>query len=254
MTAESETKSSRNIILVIEYDGLLFNGWQTQNNAPTVQHAIEKTLEKILSHRVRISGSGRTDAGVHAKAQTANFFTDNGLSCRKMQKALNAWLPEGISVKKVSEADINFHSRYSAKLKHYRYIISNGRTPPALERNRVWFIPYRLETGKMKEAAKYLLGRHDFSSFGVNLKGKAGNPVKTIYSIDIKKTGSKIQIDIVGDGFLYKMVRSMVGTLVDAGRGKRKAKEIKKILSSKSRAGASPIAPPQGLYLYRVVY
>ncbi|MBN2190461.1 MAG: tRNA pseudouridine(38-40) synthase TruA [Candidatus Aureabacteria bacterium] len=241
-------------MLIIEYDGLLFSGWQTQKNAPTVQRAIEKTLEKILSHKVRIFGSGRTDAGVHAKAQTANFFTNNDLSCRKIQKALNSWLPDGISVKKVSEADGNFHSRYSAKLKHYRYVILNGRTPPALERNRVWFIPYPLETVDMRKAAKYLLGRHDFSSFGVNSRSKVDNPVRTIYSIEIQKRGSKIQFDITGDGFLYKMVRSIIGTLVDVGRGKRNADEIKTILSAKSRIGASPIAPPQGLYLYRVIY
>ncbi|MDD5644898.1 MAG: tRNA pseudouridine(38-40) synthase TruA [bacterium] len=254
MVHKRGTESFRNIIMELEYDGLLFSGWQTQNNAPTIQDAVEKTLERILSRKVRICGSGRTDAGVHARAQIANFFTDSALSCDKILKALNSWLPEGISARKVAEGDSGFHSRYSAKFKHYRYIIYNGKTPPALQRNRVWFVPCPLEIKKMEKAAVCLLGRHDFSSFGVNPRRKVKNPVKTILCIKIKKSGPNIRFDVIGDGFLYKMVRSIIGTLVDVGRGKRKTDEIKKILSMKNRMNASPIAPPQGLYLHKVIY
>lgn len=245
---------SRNIKLVIEYDGTLFKGWQVQKNNLSVQQVIQETLGKITRHSVTLYGSGRTDAGVHAKAQVANFKTSDAIKCKNMQKALNSMLPAGVAVSGVAEVDKDFHARYSAKIKHYRYLILNRKIPTALERNRVWLIPYRLDIKAMEKGASYLIGKYDFKSFGVNPKYKVNNTVKTIFSVSVVKSGAKIRIDIIGDGFLYKMVRSIVGTLVDIGRGKIKPEDMKRILRSKERCYASKTAPAQGLYLYKVTY
>ena len=244
----------RNIKLVIEYDGTLFKGWQIQKNDLSVQQIIQETLEKITRHSVTLYGSGRTDAGVHAKAQVANFKTSDAMECKNMRRALNSMLPAGVSVSAIAEVDKDFHARYSVKRKHYRYLILNSEIPPALERNRVWLVSYKLDIKAMEKGASCLIGKHDFKSFGVNPKYKVNSTVKTIFSLSVVKSGAKIKIDIIGDGFLYKMVRSIVGTLVDIGRGQIKPLDMKRILRAKERCYASKTAPPQGLYLYKVTY
>ena len=252
----------RNIKLEIEYDGTNYYGWQVQNNPRssvhgpqkrTIQQTIENALQKILQQKVKLVCSGRTDTGVHAKAQIANFKTKSLVALAKLHLSLNALLPEDIAVKKVSQAPDDFHSRFSVKSKTYRYIIFNNTHRSALSRNFVHFCRYPLNLEIMRCEAKSFLGRHDFSSFCASA-GRAKNPVKTIKKITIAKFKGLIYIDIEADGFLYNMVRNIVGTLIDAGRGRLGRYVCKKILISKNRRLAGATAPAKGLYLLKVKY
>jgi tRNA pseudouridine38-40 synthase len=252
----------RNISLDIEYDGTDYNGWQIQRRhavksrrgkSKTVQETIEKVLCKILQEKVRLIGSGRTDSGVHARAQIANFHTNSKIDPDKLLKGLNGLLPDDIAVRAVKEVPLGFHSRYSAKSKKYRYAILNRRYPCAIERNFCYFHAYPLDVKLMAKAARYLRGRHDFSAFRTCDKKKSAS-IRTISEISVRKKGDFIYIDVEADGFLYNMVRSIAGTLIDVGRGKLSALEIKKILLSKNRALAGPTAPARGLCLMAVKY
>ena len=261
----------RNIKLIIEYDGTNYAGWQIQKSpqsivhspqTKTIQETIEKVLEKILQEKVKVTGSGRTDSGVHALAQTANFRTSSPLPVSKIQKALNSLLPKDISIKEAEEADKDFHSRYSAKSKTYRYFILNSETRSAFLNKYAWHIPYRLNVSLMRKEAGALLGRHDFKSFcasGSSVK----TTVRTIKKISVKEALSPqlsalsspaIIIEIEANGFLYNMVRNIVGTLVEIGRGKFPEGNLKKILLAKNRKQAGPTAPAQGLFLVEVKY
>jgi tRNA pseudouridine38-40 synthase len=258
----------RNIKLTIEYDGTDYSGWQIQNKRKerTIQEAIEKTLRKILQDKIKLIGAGRTDAGVHAKAQVANFKTNSKLSLGKLQKALNGELPEDISIVKAEEKGLNFHSRFNAKSKVYRYIILNRAYPSALLRNTVYFYSYTLNIQLMRQGAAHLLGKHDFKSFCVSASS-AKNTVRTIKRINIKKMpydlrpgihdlnkGFLICIDIEADGFLYNMTRNIVGTLLEIGRGKLAPDSLKETLMSCDRRLAGPTAPAKGLCLMQVKY
>ncbi|MDO8747946.1 MAG: tRNA pseudouridine(38-40) synthase TruA [Candidatus Omnitrophota bacterium] len=267
----------RNIKLIIEYDGTNYAGWQIQNSpqsAPirqagavhrpqtkTIQETIEKVLEKILQEKVKVIGSGRTDSGVHALAQTANFRTHSLLAVSKIQKALNSLLPKDISLKEIGEADKDFHSRYSAKSKTYRYFILNSETRSAFLNKYVWHIPYRLNVSLMRKEADALLGRHDFKSFCAS-GSSAKTTIRTIKKLSIETRNHKpstigyklIIIDIESDGFLYNMVRNIVGTLFEIGRGKFPEGNLKKILLAQNRKQAGPTAPAQGLFLVEVKY
>ena len=243
----------RNIKIVIAYDGTRYGGWQVQKNAKTVQGEIEKTLKKILSERVRVTGSGRTDAGVHAKAQNANFRTKSVVRPEKLQNALNANLPDDISVIKIKNVPENFHSQFDAKSKIYRYTILNSRFDEPIMRRLYHKVPYLLDMPLMKKEAAKLEGRHDFKSF----QTKAGiqDTVRTVKKISIKKSGNNfIYIDIEADGFLYNMVRNIVGTLVEIGRGYFNEGSAQRILRAKDRRKAGPTAPAKGLTLIKVKY
>lgn len=268
--------SGRNIKLEIEYDGTNYCGWQTQKShhvtrspryhSKTIQEAIEKTLRKILQEDIKLIASGRTDAGVHAQAQVANFLTKRNIALEKLQRALNGNLPEDIVIKKVEEVALDFHSRFNARAKVYRYTILNWRYPSALLGKRVYFYPYPLDIDLMRQGSRYLLGRHDFRAFcasGSSVK----DTVRTIKHISIKqlpynlppitynlKERPLIIIDIEADGFLYNMVRSIVGTLIELGRGKLPKGRLRKILSSRDRKLAGPTVPACGLCLMRVKY
>lgn len=261
----------RNIKLIIEYDGTNYAGWQIQKSPQsivhspqkrTIQETIEKTLQTIIQEKVRVIGSGRTDSGVHALAQTANFRTNSPLSVLKIQKALNSLLPKDVSIKKITEADENFHSRYSAKSKTYRYFILNSETKSVFLRNYAWHIPYRFNVRLMRKEAKVLLGRHDFKSFCAS-GSSAKTTVRTIKKIVVKKAVSfqlsalsspAIIIEIEANGFLYNMVRNIVGTLIEIGRGRFPEGSLKKILLAKNRKQAGPTAPAQALFLAEVKY
>lgn len=260
----------RNIKLTIAYDGTNYAGWQVQkvkSKAParggsafggknqklkTVQETIEKALEKILQEKVKLTASGRTDSGVHAIGQVANFKTDSRLFPDNIQKALNSCLPKDIVVKKVEDVALEFHARYNATSKSYRYTILNSRFRSPFDRHYAAFIPYSLDIQSMQDAAVHLVGRHDFRSF----QAKAGesNSTRTIKSLSVKKRGRFIYIDIEADGFLYNMVRNIVGTLIEVGRGKLGANDVMKILKAKKRSLAGPTAPPEGLCLVKVRY
>jgi tRNA pseudouridine38-40 synthase len=251
----------RNIKLVIEYDGTDYIGWQVQKiksqrskiKINTIQETIEKTLEKILQEKVKLIGAGRTDSGVHALAQVANFKTKSRLSAANIHRALNSILPQDIVIKGCSELNLKFHSRFDAKSKVYRYTILSGQARSVFHRRFCYHIPYPLDVNLMKKEARVLLGRHDFSSFMASDKKKR-QPVREIKSLEIVKKGRFIYIDIEADGFLYNMARNIVGTLIEIGRGKFVPGSLKKILKAKDRSKAGPTAPAKGLCLMEVKY
>ncbi|MCM8780134.1 MAG: tRNA pseudouridine(38-40) synthase TruA [Candidatus Omnitrophica bacterium] len=251
----------RNIKLTIEYKGAHYAGWQIQKRGKgkglrgkkTIQEVIEKILRKILREKIKVIGSGRTDAGVHALAQVANFKTNSSIPLEKLQKSLNALLPEDIVIVKIQEASPDFHARFKAKSKLYRYTILNRKYPSAFLGSQVYFYPYSLDIDLMRREARCLVGRHNLKSFYTS-DGKARNPFRTIKQIKIKNRRDLITIDIEADGFLYNMARNIVGTLIEIGRGRFPAGSMKKILFLKDRTKAGPTAPACGLSLIKVDY
>ncbi|MEK6590967.1 MAG: tRNA pseudouridine(38-40) synthase TruA [Nitrospinota bacterium] len=243
----------RNIKLLIEYDGTNYHGWQRQSNSITIQEIMENTLFKITSERTTIIASGRTDAGVHALGQVANFRTDSRMEDISFIKAFNRLLPHDIVVKDAVTVEENFNSRHSAKSKVYRYSILNRSYPSSFDYRYSWFIKEQLDIHAMKDAASLLIGTHDFSSFRSSTC-QASNPVRTLKRLDIEREGNSILFHFEADGFLKQMVRNIVGTLVYVGRGKFEPLTIKKRLENKNRSSAGPTAPPQGLFLIEVRY
>ena len=243
----------RNIKLTIEYDGKDFNGWQKQPNKLNIQGEIEKAIYNITKEEVDLIGSGRTDAGVHALGQIANFKTNSNISIEKLPLAINSQLKNSIIIKKAEVVDERFHSRYNAKQKTYRYIINNSKSGTAIYRNLEYCFPIELDVEKMKEATKYFEGEHDFKAF--KSSGTSGkNSVRTIYKAIVKKEGERIIIELTGNGFLYNMVRIISGTLLEVGMGKIAPDEIKNIIDSKDRQKAGKTLPAHGLYLVEVLY
>ena len=243
----------RNIKLIIEYDGKGFNGWQKQPNKLNIQGEIERAIKEVTGEEVELNASGRTDAGVHAISQVANFKTQSNIDINKIPIALNSKLKKSIIIKKAEEVDLNFHARYNAKGKKYRYIINNSLVGYAIYRDLEYNFPIKLDVEKMKHAAKYFEGEHDFKAFrssGTSNK----NSVREIYKVEIKEENERIILEFTGNGFLYNMVRIMVGTLMDVGLGKIKPESIKDIIDSKERTKAGKTAPAQGLYLVEVYY
>jgi len=243
----------RNIKLTIEYDGTNYCGWQRQRNGSSIQETLEKALKKILREKVNVVGAGRTDSGVHAQGQVANFKTTSRLTTREFFSALNATLPEDIVIKRVEEVGIDFNARFSAKNKLYRYYIFNSSISSPFQRQYSYQYRHPLNVAIMRKEAKLLLGKHDFKSFQAADKIKRTS-VRRIKKISIKKHDKHIYIDIEADGFLYNMVRNIVGTLVYLGKGKLRRGDMKKILKAKKRSLAGPTAPPQGLCLIKVDY
>ncbi len=264
--------SMRNIKLTIEYDGTNYQGWQRQKNTPwTLQEVIEKTLGRILQERIRLIASGRTDAGVHACAQVVNFKTNKNISLKKLKQALNSLLDNDIVIKRAEEVDLGFHARFAAKTKIYRYTIINQKHPSALYRDFAYFVPYKLDFRLMRRAARLIVGRHNFSSFQARpvrntcsygrkrisneaSDKKSRSSIRTVKGIRVFKQGNFIFIDIQANGFLYKMVRNIVGTLIEIGRRKQSPISIKKILIKRDRKFAGPTAPAHGLCLLGVKY
>lgn len=243
----------KNIKLTIQYDGTNYHGWQTQENAVTVQETLEKSLKKLLGAPVRVVGCGRTDTGVHAKKYVCNFFADNSIPYEKFPLALNTKLPEDIVCLSAEEAADSFDSRYAAKKKTYSYYICNTATPNVFAKRFSWHFKYGLDVEEMKKAAEAFLGKHDFIGFaaaGFTVK----TTVRTIYSLDIERNGDIIAIHITGDGFLYNMVRIIAGTLAFVGTGKLSAEKMPEIIASGERKRAGITAPAQGLFLSEVFY
>lgn len=243
----------RNIKLTIEYDGKDFNGWQKQPNKLNIQGEIERAIYNITKEEVNLIGSGRTDAGVHALGQVANFKTNSQISIEKLPLAINSQLKNSIVIKEAEEVNERFHSRYNAKRKTYRYIINNSKCGTAIYRNLEYSYPFKLDAEKMKQASKYFEGEHDFKAFkssGTSSK----NSVRTIYKAIVKQEGEKIIIELTGNGFLYNMVRIISGTLLDVGLGKIQPEEIPEMIESKDRQRAGKTLPAHGLYLVEVKY
>lgn len=239
--------------LVLEYDGTDYAGWQRQANAPTIQAAVEDTLAGIAETRITIVGAGRTDAGVHALGQVTTFHTDRRLTARDWLRALNARLPADISVLAAEVVPDEFHARYSATGKLYRYRILNRSERSPLLRHRAWNIYKPLNDAAMREAAALLVGRRDFSAFEC-MPTENDNPICEIRDLDLQRDGEMLDLSIYADRFLKQMVRSIVGTLVEIGQGKRSAADMQGILDARKRSEAGRTAPPQGLYLVRVDY
>lgn len=244
----------RNIKLTIEYDGKDFNGWQKQPTKLNIQGTIEQAIKIVTGEDVDLMASGRTDAGVHAFGQVANFKTNSNIPIEKIAIALNSNLKKSIRIISAEEVDEKFHSRLTCKKKTYRYVINNSEFSSAIYRNLETHIPYKLDVIKMQNAAKYFEGEHDFKAFKASGTSSKSS-VRTIYSAKVIDAGNeKIYIELTGNGFLYNMVRIISGTLVDVGCGKIKPEEIKNIIESKKRNLAGKTLPPQGLYLVNVEY
>lgn len=244
----------RNIKLTIEYDGKDFNGWQKQPDKLNIQGNIEKAIETITGEEVDLMASGRTDRGVHALGQVANFKTESKLPIDKFPIAINTYLKQSIRIISAEEVDEKFHSRLTCKKKKYRYIINNSKYGTAIYRNLETHIPMKLDIRKMQEAVKYFEGEHDFKAFKASGTSSKSS-VRTIYNAEVKEMpNERIWIELTGNGFLYNMVRIITGTLVDVGLGKIEPEEIESILKSEKRENAGKTLPPQGLYLVNVEY
>jgi tRNA pseudouridine38-40 synthase len=244
----------RNIKLLIEYDGTNYQGWQVQPNGLTIQGMIEEKLTLITGEVIYLIGSGRTDSGVHAFGQVANFKTKSKLDVHSIQRALNSLLPPDIVIQRAEEVEEDFHARRESKSKVYEYRILNQDIRSAFRHEYAWHIPQKLDLEEMREATQILIGEHDFSSFR-----SVGSPTRTAIRKVIRAEWKRdreglIQFEIEANGFLKQMVRALVGTLVEVGKGKIDSEEFQKILDSKNRREAGPTAPAHGLFLKEVKY
>ena len=243
----------RRIRLIIEYDGTEYVGWQVQPNGIAVQEAVERELAKLTGERCALHASGRTDSGVHALAQVAHFDTQSRIPADKFAFALNAGLPRDIRVLYSDEAEPSFHSRYDVKRKSYRYLVLNSPHDSAFTRNHALHVHHKLDVDKMNNAAALFLGEHDFLAFkasGITLE----NTVRTIFASEWSKHGDMLSFDVTVSGFMYNMVRLMVGPMREIGLGRRDADGILRAFNEKSRSTCGVTAPAHGLYLARVEY
>lgn len=243
----------RRIKLIVAYDGTNYCGWQIQPNGITVEEVLNKAIKKLTGEAVAVIGASRTDSGVHALGNVAVFDTESTIPPKRMSYALNQRLPEDIVIVKSEEVPLDWHPRYCDCRKTYEYHILNTKVPVPMKRYTNYFVSYDLNLESMKEAASYLTGTHDFASF-CNVRTDVEDTIRTIYSLDIEKQGDEITIRINGNGFLYNMVRIIVGTLVRVGRGFYEPQKVKEILEAKKRTAAGVTAPPQGLVLVEIQY
>ncbi len=243
-----------NYQIIIEYDGTDYNGWQYQKNGSSIQNEIEKALKKVLKKKIRIIGSGRTDAGVHAVGQSANFYCDKIENMKKFLNSLNFFLiNKNISINSLKKKNLNFHSRFDAKKRTYKYTIINRKNFLVLDKNRAWLVKKKLNIHDMKKAIKLFVGTHNFNAFRSSSCG-AKSPVRTIEKSSLTKKGDKIIMIFSSKSFLQHQVRSMVGCLKAIGEGKWHIDNLKILLKSKKRSHCAPPAPSSGLYLYKVTY
>jgi tRNA pseudouridine38-40 synthase len=243
----------KNIKLVMEYDGTNYCGWQRQNNAESIQQKVEEAIQRATGAFSKVIGASRTDAGVHAKEFVCNFFTDSTIPSDNLKMVLNSFLPKDIVIVESKEVDKEFHSRYGSVGKKYIYTVLNASHRPAIERNYVYYFNRHLDIEKMKKASKYFLGTHDFSAF--KKKGSSvKTSIRTIKELDIDKSEDYIKFSIIGDGFLYNMVRIIVGTLLEVGVGRFKPEDIVDIINSKDRSRAGKSVSACGLTLEKVFY
>jgi tRNA pseudouridine38-40 synthase len=241
----------RTIKLTLEYDGTDFVGWQHQENGRSIQATVESGLAQILQTKIRIVGAGRTDSGVHARGQIASFKTESSLHCGALARSLNGVLPDDVAVLDVEEAPEDFNARYSAKARHYQYVIST--VPTALGRRFAWSMDYKLDLALMKGVAERITGEHDFTSF-CKAESEVAHHRCRVADAHWTKKNSTILFDITADRFLHGMVRALVGTMVEIGRGYRQIDQFGEILNGKDRSLAGMAAPPRGLFLTDVTY
>lgn len=240
--------------MTIEYDGSPFSGWQRQAGQASVQASIEAAISRLGQPPATLFGAGRTDAGVHALGQVAHIDLDKSWVPAKLMAAINAQIrPDPVSVFDIVEVDTSFHARFSASARHYEYRIRDSRAPPALDRQRVWWVPFRLDEAVMHEAAQQLTGHHDFTTFRSS-HCQAKSPLKTLDRLDVSREGRDVVVRASARSFLHNQVRSLVGTLKLAGEAKYSARDVRDALLAADRSTCGPVAPPQGLYLVKVDY
>jgi tRNA pseudouridine38-40 synthase len=245
---------SRRLKMIIAYDGAPFAGWQSQSHRNTIQDHIEQAFKRIAGKPVRVHGAGRTDAGVHALAQCAHADVEKTLAPARWVDALNALLPPAIRVLRCQYVSNDFHAQLSAKGKIYRYRIWSSPVLPPFEYRRAWHVPHSLDLKLLKLAAKHFVGTHDFAGFAANRGKPEKSTIRTIYSVRVRQKGPCVTIEFDGDGFLYKMVRLIVGSLVKCVLGKMRIEDITARLHSGQVAGTRFAAPAEGLFLLRVRY
>jgi tRNA pseudouridine38-40 synthase len=243
----------RNLRIVVEYDGSPFSGWQIQKDKPTVQGELARAVEEITGRKTLVVGAGRTDAGVHAEGQVANFHTTSPIPARKWPEALNAHLPPAIAVLSAEEVPVEFHAQFAATSKVYRYRVLNRPLRSALDRDRVHLVKAPLDVARMAEGAALIVGTHDFRSFGSGMSEKE-QTVRTILSFEVAARPPFVDFVVHGDGFLYNQVRSMVGTLLAAGAGSKPPGWVKEVLEARDRSKAGANVPAKGLTLVEVRY
>jgi tRNA pseudouridine38-40 synthase len=244
----------RNIKMIIQYDGSRYKGWQKQTeDFNTVQGKLEDILAKMTGGEIQLVGCGRTDAGVHALNYTANFHTDSNISIEEMQNYIDNNLPDDIALLSVKNASERFHARYNILSKTYMYRINNSQIKNVFDRRYIHNIEEKLDLEKMRQCSQVLIGTHDFQSF-TTLKSKTKSTVRTINYISIEEKEDIIEIDVNGNGFLWNMVRIILGTLIEAGMGKLNDRDVENILNSKTRANAGPMVPAKALFLKDVEY
>lgn len=243
----------RNIKLVIEYDGKDYAGFQSQTNALGIQEVLEGAIKTVTNEDVKIIASGRTDKGVHALGQVANFFTQSNIPAQGFMRAINRELPEDIKIRSSKEVDLSFHSRFSAKKKRYRYIVYNGKVERPIYRNFSYHIIKEINVKNIEDALPHFLGTHDFKSF-MGPKTKYKDTIRTIYKFEVEQKDDFIEFIIEGNNFLRHMIRIIIGTLIFVGIGRIRSEDIEKIINGKNRELAGVTAQPQGLFLEKVYY
>ena len=256
----------RNFLLTIEYDGSGYSGWQRQPDVRTAQGELEAVLSHVMGKPIQVNGTSRTDAGVHALGQQASFHGEFGIPTDRIQTAVNNLLAGkgggygklgrvgDMRIVKVEEKPAEFHARFDSLGKRYRYIIGNGPDVDIFRRNYAYQITDPLDEAAMQEAARYIMGTHDFACFQASGGNERETTVRTIYSLTVKRQGNDVVLEVTGDGFLYNMVRIITGTLVEVGLGKRKPEELAAVIESCDRRNAGHTAPAEGLYLVEVFY
>ena len=244
----------RNIKCIVTYEGTRYQGWQRQESSDnTIQGKLEQLISRMCGEKIEIQGSGRTDAGVHALGQVINFHTHSEMKVQEMLTYMNQYLPEDIAVVEIEEVSERFHSRLNAKGKQYSYRVWNSSVPNVFWRRFAHTVEQPLDVEAMKKAAGYLLGEHDFKSFTSTKKGKKST-VRNIESIDIVQDGNMLTFTFKGNGFLYHMIRILVGTLIEVGLGDRSAESIPQTIAAKDREQAGALVPGKGLVLEQVFY
>ena len=241
----------RTILMIIEFDGTAYAGWQVQTNGLAVQGVVEEALGRVLGQPVRIHSSGRTDAGVHARGMAAHFQTDSHLPLQAFREGVNRFLPEDVAIREVREMPADFHARFAARGKWYRYTIFSSEVRSPLARRTSWHLRGPLDLERMRQAAALLVGAHDFSAFRSS-GCVARTTVREIYQIDVLAEGDFVHIDFRGSGFLKNMVRMLVGTLVEVGQGRRPADQVRRLLAGEPGLACGPTAPAHGLCLQEV--
>ncbi len=243
----------RNIALKLKYMGTAYHGWQIQKNGVTVESTLERALSSVVGHPVKCVGAGRTDAGGHALTYVANFHTTSSIPCDRLPLAVNTRLPDDIVVVKATQVSPEFNAIGSCLKKEYTYRIYNSRIRDPFYVNRVWFYPRRLDEAVMGDAARQMVGTHDFAALR-SVGTETRTTVRTVYYFDISRDGDLIDCKVCANGFLYNMVRAMVGTCVYAAEGKLSPGELPGILDARDRTAAGPTAPPDGLYISKLWY